>query len=76
MGRNVRGKGKGQGPARGPMPRGERAPPFTSETGREAGLRRAALYEMMRDEKGRWTGMRRRSGAPCARRGGPEAAAE
>lgn len=67
MPRNVRGKGLGQGPARGPEPRGERADPFTSETGRIAALRRAAKYEMVRDERGRWTGVRRRTDAPRAR---------
>lgn len=67
MGRNVRGKGLGQGPARGPMPRGERADPFTSETGREAALRRTEKYEAIRDDRGRWTGWLRRTDAPRPR---------
>jgi len=64
-----RGKGKGQGPARGPEPRGEKQPPFDATTGRAAALRRAALYEMTRDGRGRWTGLRPRSVAPRARSG-------
>ena len=63
-----RGKGKGQGPARGPEPRGERKPPFDTATGRAAALRRAELYEMTKDAKGRWTGVRVRV-APRARSG-------
>ena len=63
-----RGKGKGQGPARGSEPRGERQPPFDAATGRAAALRWHEKYEMTRGAGGKWTGIRLRA-APRARSG-------